>query len=326
MRGETSVKLYSLFYVGEKHARNKNLRGGFRNSTDVYLRCGSLLAKSARYHGIEFSIVTNNIEFVRERLEAMGASHVHIIGHRFDLNVPKDIDFYAAHYKLELIQAIGAGAFGARVGLIDIDTVIIRPFPAWVYDADSFLAYEISGQVFPNYGRDRVLHDLQCVAGRSLSTPVWFGGEFLMGTSSAFRRVSSYIDLCWSPYCSNVKALHHSGDEMVISAALAMAREEGEPIEDVGLTDVVSRWWSVHTGFVQKPWHTASRACLIHVPADKTFLAAQSTLAFDPKGFLASYAIHARSKILRRKIFSVVWPPFSKKRRYLASMVEDGAL
>jgi hypothetical protein len=77
------------------------------------------------------------------------------------------------------------------------------------------------------------------------SEPVWFGGEFLMGTSIAFRRVSS--DLHWSAYCSNVRALHHSGDEMVISAALAMARKEGEPIEEVGLTDVVTRWWSGHT-------------------------------------------------------------------------------
>jgi hypothetical protein len=264
--------------------------------------------------------VTNEVELIRARLQAIGAPHVNTIGYQFDRDVPKDLKFYSAHFKLDLIRAFGSGAFGDQVGLVDIDTVLIRPFPEWVYRAEGLLAYDIGAQVFPEYGRDRILRDLQFVAGRSLNSPIWYGGEFLLGKASAFRRLAQYIELCWPTYRDNVKELHHLGDEMIISAALAMARENGELIQNAGSTGLVSRWWSARTGFVQKSWRAASDVCVVHLPADKVFLAAQSNLRFAPESFLKSYEIHAGRKIFIRKLYNLGGWFFRGKRRYVGSI------
>lgn len=317
LKSRPSLKLYSLLYVPEKRTKNANLRSNF-NALDTFIRCGSLLASSAEYHGIDFSIVTNNVKLVSAYLKAIGASHVKTVGHQFHRDVPSDITFYAAHFKLDIIQSIGSGLFGDFVGLIDIDTVIVRPFPASLYSAEGLLAYDIGEQVFPQYGRDKILADLERLSGRSLNAPAWYGGEFLLGRSDAFGRIYKYVENVWPAYLANWKKLHHAGDEMVMSAALAMANEDGELLQNAG--GAVERWWSIKTGFVQKSWRTASRSCLIHLPADKRFLAAQSNIKFDPEGVLESYERHARKKILLRRLHSVVWPPFSKKRYYFGSI------
>jgi hypothetical protein len=313
------LHLYSLFYVSPNQ-RNQNLRGTV-DDIGTFLGCASLLAKSARYHGIRFSLITNEIDLVRARLKGLDAAeHIDLVWHKFERNVPHGIEFYSAHFKLDLFQAFGSGAFGDWIGLVDLDMVLLRPIPEWVFQKQGLLAYAISDQVFPEYGKETVVRDLERIAGCSISTPSWYGGEFLVGQPGAFQRLAGYVERCWPAYLRNVETLHHVGDEMVVSSSLALAQGNGEPVIDAGSTGLVSRWWTARTGFVQRPLHLACPACVLHLPADKRFLAAQSRRPFHPGEFLSAYKSHARKKLLVRKLYNMTLGAFERPRRFVGSI------
>jgi hypothetical protein len=312
--------LYSLFYVSPNQCDHSNLRGT-ADDIGTFLGCASLLAKSARYHGIRFSLITNDIDLVHARLNAIDASeHVDIVFHKFNRDVPLGIEFYSAHFKLDLFQAFGSGAFGDCIGLIDLDMVLLRPIPEWVFQKEGLLAYGISDQVFPEYGRETVVRDLERVAGCSIGTPIWYGGEFLLGQSGAFQRLAGYVERCWPAYLRNIEALHHVGDEMVVSSSLALAQGNRELVTDAGSIGLVNRWWTARTKFVQRPLHLASTACILHLPADKRFLAAQSRRPFHPGGFLSSYKSYVWKKLLVRKLYNNTIGVFERQRRFVGSI------
>jgi hypothetical protein len=312
--------LYSLFYVSSDQRNHSNLRGAV-DDIGIFLGCASLLAKSARYHGIQFALVTNDVALVRARLNSVDAAEdVNLVCHRFERNVPRGIEFYSAHFKLDLFRAFGSGAFGDWIGLIDLDMVLLHPIPEWLYQKNDLLAYVITDQVFPEYGRETVVRDLERVAGCPIDTPTWYGGEFLLGHSEAFQRLAGHVERCWPAYLRNIEALHHVGDEMVVSSSLALAQRNCELVTDAGSMGLVRRWWTARTGFVQRPLHLASPTCVLHLPADKRFLAAQSRQPFHPAEFLSSYKSYARKKLLVRKLYNSTLGLFERQRRFVGSI------
>ncbi|WP_156529193.1 hypothetical protein [Caballeronia udeis] len=97
--------------------------------------------------------------------------------------MPKQARFYAAHFKLDLIaQATEMLQSNDMLLLLDTDMAALRKLD------DDLLrrrrtagigVFDISDQVFPTYGCERVIGDLETVAGRRLASPRWYGGEFL---------------------------------------------------------------------------------------------------------------------------------------------------
>lgn len=311
--------LYSLFFVAPEQAHHVNLASRGRNPIDIYLECGIGLAKSCAKHGIDYSIITNDKTFVDGRIAAMRGT-VATIGQEFDREVPADARFYAAHFKLDVLHAFGQGRYGANIGLIDIDTIVLRPLLLTVDDDATLLVYDISDQVRPESGDAVVLRDLERIGGPPADRAYWYGGEFIAGRAAAFARLAQEIEILWPAYSAVLRELHHVGDEMIVTAALGRLRGTGLRLVDLGQSGVVARWWTARTGFVQRPFGSIASAALLHLPSDKPFLAERSALDFDPDRFLVDYRRYAAGKLWRRRSVNAVLNLLRRQHRHVARM------
>jgi hypothetical protein len=312
----SALRLYSLFYVDPEHDSHVNLAVGMRNPIDIYLECGIGLARSCERNGMKFAIITNKKTFVDERLAALGGV-VATIEHVFERHVPADVTFFAAHFKLDLLRAFGLGTYGNNVCLIDIDTIVLKPMEVNVSDNDVLFVYNIASQVRRENADAAILSDLALIGGPTASEPYWYGGEFIAGNMRAFASLSAKIDEMWPKYCEHISSLHHVGDEIIVTAAIELLRSEGGTLVDVGRDGVVSRWWTARTGFIQKKFDEIASSCLLHLPSDKPFLAAQSRVRFDSERFISDYRRYAKRKLNCRKLVNPILNMIRNEVRYV---------
>jgi hypothetical protein len=307
----SDLSVYGLLYVDPGDNRHVNISSR-QNSIDVYLRCAANCSRSFRRQGTTFKIITNNQRLLTEHLARLDISDLEIAEHRFTLAVPPRIPFYSAHFKLELYGAFGSGEYGEYVALIDIDTLLLRSLPT----SEHLAVYDISDQVFPRYGQDVVLRDLEIVAGQPFINGRWYGGEFLMGHSSQFRRLASFIDFCWPRYLQNIATVHHLGDEMVLSAALNLYSET-DRLVDYGAAGNVARWWSSRTYNKQVPFSDVRDTALLHLPADKLFLARYNPSQPATQALLEAYGKYASRKLLIRSIIPTLDLFSSHRKKFM---------
>ena len=116
------------FFIAGYQESHANLKAKAGDPLDVYLLCAALCAASLASSGGTFSLVTNNASRLRAKCAALGIAKLEIIEFQFVWEVPEGIPFYSAHFKLELIEALGTGRFGESAALVDVDTVLWRPF------------------------------------------------------------------------------------------------------------------------------------------------------------------------------------------------------
>lgn len=291
------TKYYSLLYIDQVRNRNTNLAGG-GDPVDVYLSCACLCAKAFRSAGESFCLVTNDTGEVQRRLERLQLGDLPVVSFEFLLQVPQGIPFYSAHFKLDLFRGFGSGEFGKDVGFVDLDTVLLRTLPK----CGALGVYDISDQVLPIYEQPRIAADMEKISGQSIPEARWYGGEFVTGSASMFRAISSYVETFWGNYIQNVGSLAHIGDEMVMSAALNCARLDGVSLVDYGKNGSVARWWTSRTRHQQLPFDAVKGSALLHLPADKIFLARQAQNPFDGETFLKKFRPYVRRKCLSRRI------------------------
>ena len=288
------VNVYGLLYFDPQNDRHVNMSSG-QKTIDVYLLCAADCTRLLRDLGVSFTLITNNKALLSERLPSLCISDLEIREYRFTLPVPAGVPFYSAHFKLELCGAFASGDYGEHIALIDLDTLPLQSLPASEY----FAAYDISDQIFPRFGRDVVVRDLEALAGRPLPDGRWYGGEFIMGSADQFRALAEFINQCWPRYIENIGGVHHLGDEMVLSAALNLYSEKQRVI-DYGASGQIARWWSSRTFNKQATFKNVMNAALLHLPADKPFLAALARYKTDKRSILDAYAKHVRNKLLLR--------------------------
>ena len=312
--------IYGLLYVDRRHNTPTNLKSRGVDPIDIYIKCAALCANSMAANEQRFRLITNDAKALRRRSIELGLQNLDIIEHSFKWTVPDGIPFYSAHFKLELLEAFATGHYGPHIGLIDIDTALCRPLLFPPLPPGGLLAYDISDQIFPAYGAERVRADLERIAGKALGKIRWFGGEFLLGDTMGFRHLSDLIAQCWPRYTAAVTELHHVGDEMIVSAALNMASENGQAIIDAGSASVVIRWWSARTGFRQRPFRQAKSHNLMHLPSDKPFLAEFAAEPFEGSAFLSAYESYVRKKLIRRNIYNVLTGLLGRPKKFVGAI------
>ena len=136
--------LYGLLHVSEHQQHHVNLRGR-RSPLDTYLGCAALCGKTMALAGQPFRLITNAPDLLASRTKALDLPPIDLAPHEFRWSVPNELRFHSAHYKLELYEAFGEGRFGDQVGLVDIDTVMLRPFST-TPPVGGLAAYDISSQ------------------------------------------------------------------------------------------------------------------------------------------------------------------------------------
>ncbi|MFL9912091.1 response regulator receiver protein [Paraburkholderia sp. RL17-337-BIB-A] len=200
------------------------------------------------------------------------------------LTLPRTTRFYAAHFKLDLLEQIGksVGA-GTLVLLLDTDMVALRQLDQDVLRRcyrSGVGAFDISDQEFFAYGAARVVGDLEIVAGKRLNNPRWFGGECLLVSAGFIQVLMPRARECFERYTLAMHRLNHNGDEAFISAALNLLADNGHQIIDVGAYQLVGRHWSGNT---HRDLRWFRHCSLLHLPGRKRMLERQARMAsFKP--------------------------------------------
>ncbi len=316
----SQARLYGLLHVATRPATHANLKTRSGDPIDIYLLCSALCAASVMASGGTFALITNDACHLRDRCSALGIADLDLIEHQFNWPVPQGVAFYSAHYKLEVIEAFGTGQYGERVGLIDIDAVLCKPLDLSAPADNALIVYDITGVEQASYGSQRIRQDLERVAGRPLPDPRWYGGEFIIGSAATFAALLKEVRSCWPNYVNAIGDLHHIGDEMVVSAAINLAGEAGLPVLNADVEGGVARWWSTRTKAAFPAFGQIENRSLLHLPADKEFLASFPSHPFDGPRFVEAYRKYAARKLWRRRIVNVASQLLGRSRQFVARL------
>ena len=286
---------YGLLYVSEHKERFVNLRAEAGDPLDIYLRNAITLAQSARAVGMPFELVTNDPERLADLARTMPGSDALVLRpHAFTLDVPPGIRFQSSHFRLELIQAFGTGAFGEHVAMVDIDAVFMHKLV--LPDPDTLYVFDITRHYFGEQLNAQAADDLSRLAGTPLAAPRWFGGEFKAGPATMFATLGRHIAAAWPDYRAVAQDVFHTGEETLLSAALNRMMVDGDAVRDAGALGLVSRWWSRRTPNSHGPLSTARQSALLHLPGCKEFLA-RDIHPFDHARFMANHGAWCRARL-----------------------------
>ncbi len=293
------MKLFTLIHI-YKGTKNHSIEEieGLKKKVRPYLLCAIQLHHSLRLANIQLSIITNDKEFLKQ-LTIIDQS-LDLVELEFTLEVPEEIKFYSAHYKIETYKYLST-LKDQYVGLVDSDITCINNKNRALLNIIAQklpLYYDITDQMVPAFGIDRIINDKQKISGNP-SIGLWAGGEFLSGTPSFFDELYKTIDETKKNYFAHYRSLFHEGDEMLTSIAIEEMLSRGYPVYDAGNLGVITRYWSINTRHPQKPFNAFKKCLLLHLPADKKFL---SLLAedYDHRSVLQKYIKHLWKKKPRR--------------------------
>jgi hypothetical protein len=220
------------------------------------------------------TIMTNAPAQVAARFDSMALAHrPALMTLSATIELPKNTPFYAAHFKLDLMDQIACVLpADTMLLLLDADVVAMQPLDRRLIErcAEAGLgAFDISDQVFSAYGSESVVADLEIVAGQRLRNPRWYGGEFLLATPDSLRRLVPRARASYARYLGEIGRMGHHGDEAFISATLNVLAEEGQALVEVGAYQAVGRHWPGNT-YRDLRWF---RGCsLVHLPGGKALL------------------------------------------------------
>ncbi|WGS53143.1 hypothetical protein LFL96_33795 [Paraburkholderia sp. D15] len=304
------MKLFpcTLVYLDEDAAPGPN---STNRDPLSYVTQALCLNNSLRRVGLPMlTIVTNAPERVAQRFAGTPPEHWPAVTKlAATIELPKNMPFYAAHFKLDLMDQVAASLpDDTMMLLLDADMVALLPLDRSLIDrcAEAGIgAFDISDQVFPAYGSESVVADLEIVADRRLRNPRWYGGEFLLATPASLRRLVPRARAYYARYLSESARLEHHGDEAFISAALNTLVDEGQPLVEVGAYQAVGRHWAGNN-YRDVRWF---RCCsFVHLPGGKALLEREARFVdFAPDRFwrhlrvahLRGRARHALKRIAR---------------------------
>ena len=282
-----NIQFYSLLYVENE---NENLVQNFGSASskppkikdlELYTKSCANLKKSLNAQGLNYTVLTNN-----EKLLKNLQSDLEIKEIDFSLKVPKSISFYGAHFKIDVFKYFSLQKNDYSI-LLDIDEICINPMPKNILQAvknNIALFYDVTEQMYPDAGRERLINDLSLFCPNA-DLGIWAGGEFIGGDSEFFEKLYNSICKISEKYFECQNELFHKGDESLTSAALQCLLKNGVAMLNAGSFGAITRFWSCGTKHCQKLFPSIKDCFLLHLPADKNFLAKTS---FD-NNFLQKY-------------------------------------
>ncbi|MFT6322977.1 MAG: hypothetical protein ACJAWO_000523, partial [Halieaceae bacterium] len=113
---------YTLLYINSDD--NSTLSENSNSKLIDYIRCCKALNTSLEKQGHNLVVLTNNISSFKEHEKEL---KVRVI--EFDLDVPKGIKFYSAHFKLDVFKYFSTLKSEYSI-LIDCDVVCINEMPS----------------------------------------------------------------------------------------------------------------------------------------------------------------------------------------------------
>ena len=269
-------KFYTLLYIDKSEKKRMSTTGinkakdlNFQERINIFLGCAALLDKSLQYNQVgNLNILTNDKEFVDNSLQKRGF-RINVIDLSFSLHVPHDINFYSAHFKIDVFKYLGGVNSDEVSFLLDNDVVCTNSLPKLITQIEEadynerkrpLLIYQM-----PRYGGERMVHDKQKVDPSQIHG-LWAGGEFIAGTAAVYADLYNEIMKIQEGYWNTYKTLFHQGDEMLTSVALErMFYGCQHPILDAHGLGLIKRYWSI---LDKEPFYKEDY-WLVHLPYDK---------------------------------------------------------
>lgn len=259
--------------------KNKNVYSYFRQIKLLSHTLGSRL-------GTDLVIFTNNKEKVEFWFNKNKVT-IKIIELIQSITVPHGTSFFSAHYKLDALVA-GRDLLQEkedRFILLDTDVIAIHKLSdeqtRMISKAD-LIVYDISDQVYPAYGAERIIADVELIAGSIFVDPRWFGGEFIAGSKLGLSYLIDKTREVLPRYFENIGQLHHVGDEMFITASINMLLLEPTRLQIMIQNPyrLISRHWSRHT---DRPLSFHMQHSFIHCPGSKPVIELLSSIKITNK-------------------------------------------
>lgn len=306
--------LFGMLYISERTERHTNLGPDAADPVDVYLRNAVTFLNSARAAGLTGRVLTNNSAFIGRKLAMLGLDHAiaDFIEIDFPRHVPTGIPFESAHYKLDVFSHLASSRAPELSCLVDIDCVVLTGFAK---AADGLLLYDITPQMLETNGRGYFEHDFALLGTSFDAGTRWYGGEFVYGTRADFAALASAVEVVWPRYLANISRLNYIGDELVTSAAVRLMLAD-HPSAVAAAASPVCRYWSIET--LAKPGSLASAVAhpVLHLPADKEYLASWASRPFDAAEFLRNFSGHVRARRRSRWLRTMAKSLVKRRRHY----------
>ncbi len=275
-----NIQFFGLLHLEENEQSAMLISAkNFQDQISVYVNQAIVLSRSLQLRGLPFTLLTNNKALVEDYASLIpSANNVAPLQVReipFTTKVPTGISYYSAHFKLDVFRYF-ASLSNDYLVLCDLDIVCINDYPICLSNIVKRgipLCYDVTDQVISWVGgHDVIIRDLTTISGLE-SEGRWSGGEFISGTPDFFKNLIREIDSIYDNYVANLDSLYHIGDEPITSAALEILRSQGTYIGDAGTLGVIGRCWSIDVSHEEKPFDYYKKCFLLHLPADKKFLA-----------------------------------------------------
>lgn len=299
-----SLKLFSLLYLNDQEKGSVNVfTKSFRDQVDVYIDNAITLSKSLSKKGIEFTLLTNQKDIIDSILD-LKHEEIKVEEIICSTEIPSGVSFYFDHFKLDTYRYL-ANQIG-YVGLCDLDVICINEIPQCLLNNIKQgvpICYDVSDQVIPAHGHNVIIRDLEAIL-ETESEGRWSGGEFVSGTPEFFNTLANEIKQIYPSYIKHIDSLHHVSHETPVSAAIERLRKRGMYIADAGTLGIIGRFWSRKVLHPQKPFEYFQTCFLLHLPADKRFLAEVANKEFsDRDSFVKAYSKYLKSSTSKPKTF-----------------------
>jgi hypothetical protein len=279
----------------------------FKDQVALYVNNAVNLSNSLRQQGVEFTLLTNKKD-IADKVCTYEGKILQIKEIDFLTKIPSGTKFYSAHFKLDVFRYLSSISH-EYAAFCDLDMVCINAVPACLVNNISSgipMYYDISDQVIPAYGHDVIMRDMESIHNLK-SEGRWAGGEFISGTPEFFVALSAEISSIFDNYIQVIDKLHHVGDEAIVSAALEILRRKGIYIADAGTLGVVGRFWNCSTLHPQKPFDYFKKCFLLHLPADKIFLAKMAAREPNEQAiFLTKYIAYKKVLSVKKRIKQII--------------------
>ena len=268
---------YSLLYCApeEPTAVNSKARN-YQEKMLEYLGNARTLYLSLAEVGVPLVLLTNGASELKNLMPWPEREMPEIREISFEGDVPTTVGFYSAHRKWDVFRYLGSLEEDVYVLLLDLDAIVGRGFSeSFRFCAEQGvpLVYDITDQVVPAYGSRRILADLKAISPLCGSVR-WYGGEYVSGKPAFFRDMYKRVQIFKASYFEKAPLLHHNGDEFVSTIAIETLKKDGWRVDDGGTLGVIGRYWSSRCRHRQRSFtHYADFCSLLHLPADKSFLA-----------------------------------------------------
>lgn len=264
----------SLMWVDEDNHSSINNKS---KRIESYFKQIDVLNKSlSQSQNVKLYVFSNNVSRIENWFKLKSKPLPNFISIAANYKVPHGTPFFGAHYKLEAL-ALGRQLLRAstdRFILLDADVIALQEFEPWQVnelEKSDLIVYDISEQVFPAYGADRIRSDLELLIGEQPRPMRWYGGEFICASQRGLDRLLIETQKVLPTYFAHITRFHHVGDEMFVSAALNVIKNTPGDLSfvDQAPMKLVTRHWS---RFLKPTIDQHMESAFLHLPGSKPVL------------------------------------------------------